>query len=72
MAIGRHCVLGANSVVLPNVTIPEGVAIGALSIVRPKDKLEPFGLYAGCPIRFIRKREGIQELENQFKEYLDS
>ena len=30
--IGRHCIVGAGSVVLPNVTFSEGAALGALSL----------------------------------------
>lgn len=66
VVIGRHCVIGANSVILPGVVIPEGVGIGALSLVRPTDKLEPYGLYAGCPIRFLRYRKSNETLEKQF------
>ena len=45
--IGRHVIIGCGSVVLPGVTIGEGAAIGALSLVRT-DCL-PFTLYAGTP-----------------------
>jgi len=66
--IGRHCVIGANSVILPGVTIPDGCAIGALSMVRSEDKLEPYGIYAGVPLRFIRRRRsGIEAAEKAFK-----
>lgn len=61
--IGRHCVIGANTVILPGVELPDGVAIGALSLVRRNDSLEPNGLYAGCPLRRLRYRESPQALE---------
>lgn len=64
--IGRHCVIGANSVILPGVQMPDGVAIGALSMVRPEDPMEPYGLYAGCPLRFLRRRESNEALEAEF------
>jgi acetyltransferase-like isoleucine patch superfamily enzyme len=66
--IGRHCVIGCNTVILPGVVMPDGVAIGALSLLRAKDKLEPYGLYAGCPVRFLGYRERNDELEAKFWE----
>ena len=54
--IGRHCVIGANSVILPGTVIPDGVAVGALSLVGPKSRLQPYGLYAGSPARFPAAR----------------
>lgn len=43
--IGRFCIVGANSVVLPGVTIGEGATVGACSVVT-RD-LEPWGVYIG-------------------------
>ena len=67
--IGRHCVIGANSVILPGVTLPDGCAIGALSMVRPGDELKRYGLYAGNPLRFIRDRRDNEELEASFRDW---
>lgn len=69
--IGRHCVIGANSVILPGSVIPDGVGIGALSLVRPKDRIVSYGLYAGCPIRLLRYRIRNEGLEERFKECSD-
>ena len=52
--IGRHAILGTGAVVLPGVTIGEGAAVGALTLVR--DSLEPFTIYAGTPARRIGER----------------
>lgn len=52
--IGNHCIIGANSIVLPGVIIEDGVAVGALSLV--KDRLREFGIYAGIPAKFIKPR----------------
>jgi acetyltransferase-like isoleucine patch superfamily enzyme len=41
--IGRFAVVGANSVIMPGVTIGEGATVGACSVVT-KD-LEPWGVY---------------------------
>jgi len=49
-----HVIVGGNSVVMPNVVIREGAAIGALSFV--KRSVEGWGIYGGNPLRFIRSR----------------
>lgn len=63
--IGKHCIIGANSVVLPNVTFFEGSALGALSLA--KMDLDPWVLYAGIPAKHIRRRnkEEIERLEHE-------
>jgi galactoside O-acetyltransferase len=68
--IGRHAIIGANSVVLPGITIGDGVAIGANSLVN-KD-CEPWTIYVGSPARAIRNRpkEKILELESQLRQAL--
>ncbi len=65
--IGRHCVVGANSVVLPNVTFGDGAAVGALSLV--KMHLSCWVLYAGVPVRKIKNRDQdtIKKLEADFR-----
>lgn len=65
--IGRHAIIGANSVVLPGVTIGEGAAVGAGSVVT-RD-LAPWKVYAGAPCRVIkeRPRERMLELERQLR-----
>ena len=63
--LGKHVIVGSGSVILPGVTMEEGVAIGALSLV-PK-RCEAFGLYAGNPVRRIKERKrDLLELEQQF------
>lgn len=65
----KHCIVGSNSVVLPNVTLNEGAALGALSLAN-KD-LKEYSLYAGIPAKPIKKRNknNIRKLENKFYEY---
>lgn len=48
--------VGANSVVMPQNHMPEGVAIGALSFVPTGFQFEPWSVYAGSPIKFITRR----------------
>ena len=68
--IGRHSIVGANSVVLPNVMFGEGAALGALSLA--KQNLSPWSLNAGVPSKKIktRNKEEILKLEQQFIERL--
>ena len=66
--LNKHCIVGANSVVLPNVTFNDGSSLGALSLGN-KD-LESWCLYAGIPSKKIKERnkEQILRYEKQFKE----
>jgi acetyltransferase-like isoleucine patch superfamily enzyme len=61
--IGRHAIVGANCVLLPGVTVGEGAAIGASSLVT-RD-CEPWTVYAGSPARPFkpRPRERMLALE---------
>lgn len=52
--IERFVQVGSGSIILPNLTIPEGVAIGAISLV--KQTLQPWNIYAGIPVKQIKKR----------------
>jgi|SRR5581483_1102543 len=54
--IGKMCGIGANSVIMPNNVIPDGTVIGALSFVPSGFKFKEWSVYAGVPIRFIKKR----------------
>jgi len=49
--------VSANCVILPNITIGEGAVVGANSLV--KTDLEPWGVYAGNPVRKIADRSKI-------------
>jgi acetyltransferase-like isoleucine patch superfamily enzyme len=66
--LGRHCIVGANSTVLPHVRLNDGAAVGAQSLV--KTDLRPWSLYAGVPVRFLRERDksAIMELERSYLE----
>ncbi len=63
--IGKHAVVGANSVVLPGVSIGEGAVVGANSLV--KSDCPPWTICAGTPARpiKIRPKDRILELERQ-------
>ena len=65
VTIGRHVIVGSGSIILPGVTLADGVAIGALSLV--KTDCQSFGIYAGTPARKINERKRqLLELEKQF------
>lgn len=64
VTLHRHVIIGSGSVILPAVTIGEGSAVGALSVVAKS--LDPWGIYAGCPVRRLRPRsQRLLELEKQ-------
>lgn len=52
--IGKHVIVGSGAIILPNITVKDGVAIGALSLVN-KD-CEEFGIYIGTPAKKIKIR----------------
>ena len=68
--IGKHCILGSNCVVLPNILIPDGVSVGAGSIIS-KD-LEPWSIYVGYKPKKVAERtlEGFIDLEAKLKKEL--
>lgn len=55
--IGRHCAVGANSVLLPGADLPDGVVVGALSLV--KTPLRGWSVYAGVPVEYRYPRSQL-------------
>lgn len=69
--LSRHVIVGANSVILPGVTIAEGCSIGAMSLI--KRSTEPWGVYAGNPAkRILERRRNLLDLEKQFLDELSN
>ena len=64
--IGKYCIIGANSVILPGVTIGEGATVGANSVVT-KD-LKPWGVYIGNKRIKNRNKEGVLKNYRRFLE----
>ena len=54
ITIKKHAIIGTNTVILPGITIGEGCAIGANSLVT-KDT-EPWSIYFGTPAKRIKAR----------------
>lgn len=54
--LGNYTAVGANSVIMPDQSIPEGVAIGSLSFVPPSFEFTAWTIYAGSPIRAVKAR----------------
>lgn len=65
--LNKHCIVGSNSVVLPDVIFEEGACLGALSLANKN--LTEYTLNAGIPAKKIKNRnkEEIISLENKFK-----
>ncbi len=52
--IQAFSILGTGCVIMPGVTISEGCAIGAMTLVR--SSTQPWSIYAGIPARLIKPR----------------
>ena len=65
--IDKFCIIGANSVILPGVTVQEGATVAAGSVVT-KD-LEPWGIYIGNRKVGERNKKGV--LAN-YQKYLEA
>ncbi len=71
--LGNYTAVGSNSVVMPANTLPEGTVVGALSFVPARFQFEPWSVYAGVPIRYLRPRnrdnvlKQVSSLEQQLR-----
>ena len=52
--LNEHVIVGANSIILPNVILSEGSVIGANSLVGKSTK--EWTIYGGSPIIELKKR----------------
>jgi len=50
----KHVVIGTGSTILPNVTLKEGAAVGAMSLV--KDNVNEFEIVVGIPAKKVKDR----------------
>ena len=66
VSLGKHCIIGSGTVILPGVTLQEGVAVGALSLVTKS--LEAWGVYLGVPVkRITRRKTDLLNLEESLR-----
>lgn len=68
VTLSRHVIIGSGSVVLPNLTIGEGSAVGAMSLVTKS--LEPWGIFFGCPVKRVKSRSA--QLLTREREFIAS
>jgi acetyltransferase-like isoleucine patch superfamily enzyme len=55
--IENNVIVGSGSVIIGKSKLSEGCVVGALSFV--KENLDPWTVYAGNPLKFIKKRNKI-------------
>jgi galactoside O-acetyltransferase len=67
--IDDHVLIGCNVVILPGVHLPEGVSVGAFSLLK-KEVYKPWTLYAGIPARELGKRDG-KKIKEQAEKLLE-
>jgi len=68
IVIGRHSIVGVNSVIFPGVVLAEGTSVGALSMVTKSTK--EWSVYFGIPAKYIKARK--RDLLRLEEEYLAS
>jgi acetyltransferase-like isoleucine patch superfamily enzyme len=65
ITLKKHSIVAAGSIIFPGITLGEGSAVGAMSLVN-KD-IPEWTIYAGIPAKFIKERsKEILELEKKF------
>jgi acetyltransferase-like isoleucine patch superfamily enzyme len=68
VVLERHAIVGTGSTVMPGVTLGEGTAVGAASLVLRST--DPWTVHAGSPARFVKAR--LRDLLALEREYLAS
>lgn len=70
--LGDHCIVGSNSVVLPNVKMGTGSVLGALSLLKKSTK--DWTINAGVPSteKSVRDKSEILRLQEEFFENCNS
>ena len=70
VVLKKHCIVGANSVILPGVTGGEGAVVGANSLI--KEDCQPWTVYVGTPAKPVRERpsQKMLELEKELRSSL--
>ena len=67
IVIGKHTIVGTNSLIFPGVILAEGTSVGALSMVTKST--DEWSVYYGIPAKRIKARKrDLLELERQYLE----
>lgn len=67
VTIGRHSIVGTNSIIFPGVILGEGTAVGSMSMVTKST--EPWSVYFGAPAKRLKaRRKDLLELERRYLE----
>lgn len=65
LKIGKHVIIGSNSVVMPDAHIAEGCSVGAMSLVTKPTTV--WGIYVGVPAKRVKERKrDLLELEKKY------
>ena len=65
VVIGRHSIVGTNSVIFPGVVLAEGTSVGALSVVTKST--EEWAVYFGIPAKRIKgRRQDLLKFEEKY------
>ena len=65
VVVGQHVVIGSGCTIIPGVTVAEGCAVGAMTLLT--HSTEPWGIYYGVPAR--RQRERKKDLLELFRRF---
>ena len=63
VTIGHDCWIGGNTVILPGVTIGDGVTVGASSVVTKS--IPSYSIAVGSPARVIKKVEPVPDVPQE-------
>ncbi len=65
VTISKHCIVGANSIVMPGVFMAVGCSLGAMSMLTKST--EEWGVYVGIPARRVRSRsKALLDMESAY------
>lgn len=67
VVLEKHSLVGSGSTILPGVTIREGTAIGAMSLITKST--ETWKIYCGIPAKILKgRKKNLLELEEKFSQ----
>ena len=65
ISIQTHCIIGANSIILPGVTLAVGTAVGCMSLITKNT--DSWSIYFGIPAKKIKNRkQDLLDLEKKY------